>query len=65
MNATAIACRIDPRPKRWCWRLASRAPALDATTYPGIDLLAPAGAVPARFTHRDGGPYPDVERSQP
>lgn len=45
--------------------VGSRAPALDATTYPGIDLLAPAGAVPARFTRRDGGPYPDVERSQP
>jgi uncharacterized cupin superfamily protein len=42
--------------------IGTRAPATDATTYPGIDLVAPAGGKPARFTHRDGTPYPDLRR---
>jgi len=42
--------------------VGTRAPSLDATTYPGIDLMVPAGGVPARFTHTDGSPYADVER---
>jgi uncharacterized cupin superfamily protein len=37
--------------------VGTRAPAHDVTTYPGLDLLAPAGGVPATFTHRDGTPY--------
>jgi uncharacterized cupin superfamily protein len=37
----------------------------DATTYPGIDLLAPAGGVPALFTHRDGTAYANVKRRAP
>jgi len=42
--------------------VGTRAPGQDSTTYPGIDLLAPAGSVPATFTHRDGTPYPNVKR---
>ena len=42
--------------------VGTRARERDATTYPGIDLLAPAGGAPARFTHRDGTPYANVER---
>ncbi len=34
----------------------------DATTYPDIDLRAPAGGKPAIFTHRDGTPYADAPR---
>ena len=34
----------------------------DATTYPDIDLRVPAGGKPVMFTHRDGTPYPDVQR---
>jgi len=45
--------------------VGARAPALDATIYPGIDLMVPAGGVPARFTDTDGRPYPDVERKAP
>jgi len=45
--------------------VGARAPTVDATTYPDIDLMFPAGGVPARFTHRDGIPYPDVRRSPP
>ena len=45
--------------------IGSRAPALDVTTYPDIDLLAPAGGVPARFTGRDGAPYADAHRPAP
>ena len=42
--------------------VGARAPTVDAATYPDIDLMFPAGGVPARFTHRDGSPYPDVGR---
>jgi uncharacterized cupin superfamily protein len=45
--------------------IGSRTPAADATTYPGIDLAAPAGGKPASFTHRDGTPYPDLRRRGP
>lgn len=34
----------------------------DACTYPDIDMLAPAGAKPATYTHRDGTPYPAKQR---
>ena len=44
--------------------VGTRAPAQDLTTYPGIDLLAPAGSVPAIFTHLDGAPYANVTRSR-
>jgi uncharacterized cupin superfamily protein len=40
--------------------VGTRTESKDATTYPGIDLIAPAGSVPSRFTHRDGTPYADV-----
>jgi uncharacterized cupin superfamily protein len=33
----------------------------DAAYYPDIDLVAPPG--PATYTHRDGTPYPERERS--
>jgi len=36
--------------------VGSRAPALDTTTYPGLDLLAPPGES-IRFSHLDGRPY--------
>ena len=39
-----------------------RVPAQDVTTYPGLDLLAPAGGVPATFTHRDATPYANIPR---
>lgn len=42
--------------------IGSRAAGLDATTYPGIDLLAPAGGQPAIYTHRDGTPYRELKR---
>ena len=42
--------------------VGTRNPTQDSTTYPGIDLLAPAGEKPARFTHRDGLPYANVVR---
>jgi uncharacterized cupin superfamily protein len=45
--------------------VGSRLPAQDVTTYPGLDLLAPAGGVPATFTHRDGTPYPSIARRSP
>ena len=45
--------------------VGSRAPALDVATYPGIDLIAPAGGVPAQYTHRDGVPYENVRRRAP
>lgn len=45
--------------------VGSRAPAQDVTTYPGLDLRAPAGSVPANFTHRDGTPYANVARREP
>ncbi len=44
--------------------VGTRAPAQDVTSYPGIDLVAPAGGVPANFTHRDGAPYANVTRSR-
>jgi uncharacterized cupin superfamily protein len=45
--------------------IGTRAPVQDVTTYPGIDLMAPAGGVPANFTHRDGTPYANVARRAP
>ncbi len=42
--------------------VGSRLPAQDVTTYPGLDMLAPAGGVPANFTHRDGTPYANIVR---
>jgi uncharacterized cupin superfamily protein len=41
-------------------RLAS-----DSAHYPDVDLLAPKGAQPAMFTHRDGTPYEDLRRRGP
>ncbi len=37
--------------------IGTRARELDMTTYPDIDLRAPAGGKPAIFTRRDGRPY--------
>jgi uncharacterized cupin superfamily protein len=34
----------------------------DAGYYSDIDMVAPAGGKPARYTHRDGTPYLDVGR---
>ncbi len=34
----------------------------DGAFYPDIDLVAPENETPATYTHRDGTPYPDVER---
>ena len=45
--------------------VGTRAPTQDVTTYPGIDLTAPAGGVPATYTHRDGAPYENVGRRPP
>ena len=45
--------------------VGTRAPAQDVTTYPGLDLVAPAGGLPATFTHRDGAPYANVVRRAP
>jgi uncharacterized cupin superfamily protein len=45
--------------------VGSRMPAQDVTTYPGLDMLAPAGGVPATFTHRDGTPYANIARRAP
>ncbi len=45
--------------------VGTRARSEDVTTYPGIDLMAPAGGVPATFTHQDGAPYPNIPRRPP
>jgi uncharacterized cupin superfamily protein len=45
--------------------VGTRATAEDVTTYPGLDMVAPAGGVPATFTHRDGAPYPNIARRPP
>jgi uncharacterized cupin superfamily protein len=45
--------------------VGSRFPAQDVTTYPGLDMMAPAGGVPATFTHRDGTPYANIARRAP
>jgi len=37
----------------------------DAGRYSDVDLVAPAGGRPARYTHRDGTPYADVGRRGP
>lgn len=37
----------------------------DAAYYPDIDLVAPAEAKPAIYTHRDGTPYTDIKRRGP
>lgn len=34
----------------------------NAAHYNDIDMMAPAGGKPARYTHRDGSPYPDAGR---
>jgi uncharacterized cupin superfamily protein len=34
----------------------------DSAYYSEIDMVAPAGGKPARYTHRDGKPYPDLGR---
>jgi uncharacterized cupin superfamily protein len=45
--------------------VGTRAPEQDVTTYPGLDLVAPAGGLPANYTHRDGTPYANVTRRAP
>jgi uncharacterized cupin superfamily protein len=37
----------------------------DAAHYADIDMIAPAGAQPALYTHRDGSPYPASDRRSP
>jgi uncharacterized cupin superfamily protein len=37
----------------------------DAAFYPDIDLVAPANATPAIYTHGDGTPYADLKRRGP
>jgi uncharacterized cupin superfamily protein len=37
----------------------------DAAHYPELDLVAPAGGVPAIYTHRDGTPYESLKRRGP
>jgi uncharacterized cupin superfamily protein len=34
----------------------------DSAAYSDIDMVAPAGGKPARYTKRDGTPYPDAGR---
>ena len=40
--------------------VGSRAPVTDACDYPDIDMVLPKGA--DRYFHRDGTPYPKVDR---
>jgi uncharacterized cupin superfamily protein len=44
--------------------VGTRDPA-DATDYPDLDMVAPAGGRPATYTLRDGTPYPDPRRRGP
>jgi len=44
--------------------IGSRVPD-DTAYYPDIDMVAPAGAKPAPYTHRDGIPYRDIRRRGP
>jgi uncharacterized cupin superfamily protein len=44
--------------------VGARDPA-DAAYYPGLDLVAPAGGVPAIYTHCDGTPYENLKRRGP
>lgn len=37
----------------------------DAVYYSDIDMMSPAGARPALYTHRDGTPYQDIRRRGP
>ena len=37
----------------------------DGAHYSDIDMIAPAGAQPAQYCHRDGSPYPKQERRGP
>lgn len=37
----------------------------DSAHYSDIDMVAPAGGKPARYTHRDGRPYGDIKRRGP
>ncbi len=62
--ATAIPFKTASAADALVLEVGTRAPAQDVTTYPGIDLLAPAGSVPANFTHLDGTPYANVTRSR-
>lgn len=39
--------------------------AADQSSYPDIDLRAPAHEKPAMYTHRDGTPYTDLRRRGP
>jgi uncharacterized cupin superfamily protein len=39
--------------------------AADTGYYSDIDMIAPAGGKPARYTRRDGAPYPDRQRHGP
>lgn len=41
--------------------VGTRVPGSDAH-YSDIDMMAPSGGKPARYIHRDGTPYPDLER---
>jgi len=40
--------------------VGSRTPGGDGADYPGIDMVLPRGA--DRYSHRDGTPYPKVDR---
>ncbi len=58
-----------------CFQNSSEAPVVllemgtrvadDTAYYPGLDLVAPAGAQPAMYTHVDGTPYEGLERRGP
>jgi uncharacterized cupin superfamily protein len=37
----------------------------DGASYPDIDLVHPAGGVPAMYTRKDGTPYTDIRRRGP
>ena len=45
--------------------IGTRHEAHDETTYPDIDLKAPAAHQPAMYTHRDGAPYEGLRRRGP
>jgi uncharacterized cupin superfamily protein len=45
--------------------IGTRNEAEDETSYPDIDLKAPAGAQPAMYTHRDGTAYQGLRRRGP
>lgn len=37
----------------------------DTAYYSDVDMVAPAGGMPALYTHRDGTPYHDIQRRGP